>query len=395
MSNAIKSIRRFFAPTPIEPVSPGMYHYISPQNDPRNYRLHLRIEVDGGGILIVNASTVLHLNQTAAEYAYYFVQNRTADEVTQTMNRRYNVDPEQARSDYHHLTERILTLIEIPDLDPVTFLDFERQDPYSGEISAPYRMDCALTYQLPETAPPDAAPTKRVTRELDTQEWQRILDKAWEVGIPHVIFTGGEPTLRSDLVQLIAHAEKNGQVSGLLTDGNLLSDQEYFQELLQTGLDHLLIRLNPDYEQIWSIIENVLAEDIFLAVHITITPKNKSNIADTLLKLSELGVYAISLSAASDELDDDLEAARELVAEKDISLVWDLPVPYSTHNPIALEVVDEHPPAAAGRAWLYIEPDGDVLPAQGYNFVLGNVLENSWEQIWQSSRAIQKEPSKQ
>ena len=52
-----------------------MYHYQSPPDDPRNYRLHLRLEARRQRVLIVNAATVLHLNQTAAEYAYYLVQN--------------------------------------------------------------------------------------------------------------------------------------------------------------------------------------------------------------------------------------------------------------------------------------------------------------------------------
>jgi hypothetical protein len=73
MSSLIAPLRRMF--TPAQPIQAGIYHYQSPPDDPRNYRLHLRVEDDGTGILIVNASTVLHLNQTATEYAYYFVQN--------------------------------------------------------------------------------------------------------------------------------------------------------------------------------------------------------------------------------------------------------------------------------------------------------------------------------
>ena len=58
------------------------------------------------------------------------------------------------------------------------------------------------------------APVDRVKREMLTEEWQTILDKAWNAGIPHVIFTGGEPTLRPDLLQLIAYAEKLGRSAG-------------------------------------------------------------------------------------------------------------------------------------------------------------------------------------
>ena len=380
MSSFLKPIQRWFAP--IEPIEPGIYHYISPQDDPRNYRLHLRIENDGAGVLIINASTVLHLNETAAEYAYYFVNNLMSDEVAEKMSHRYQVGNDQALQDYHNLSERILTLVETPDLDPVTFLDFDRREPYSGNISAPYRIDCALTYNLPENAPAEAAPHKRVTRELSTAEWQQIIDKAWQVGIPHIIFTGGEPTMRGDLISLIAHAEKNGQVTGLLTDGLNLREGEYFETLSATGLDHIVIRLVIEDERVWDAISTAMDGDIFVAVHITITEGNRSAISTAINRLAALQVHAISLSASPDIDDTELEAARDMVAEADISLVWDIPVPYSTHNPVSLEVSVEHPPEGAGRAWLYIEPDGDVLPDQGQEKILGNVLENNWNEIW-------------
>jgi hypothetical protein len=37
-------------------------------------------------------------------------------------------------------------MIETPDLDPVSFLGIDRQEPYT-DLVAPYRMDCAITYQ--------------------------------------------------------------------------------------------------------------------------------------------------------------------------------------------------------------------------------------------------------
>src|SRR3990172_3743491 len=161
MASMIKPFSKLF--TPISTISPGVYHYISPQDDARNYRMHLRIEQDGHGVLIINAATVLHLNQTAAEYAYYFVNNIRADEVGRRVSQRYHVSSEQASQDYQDTTDRILTLIEMPDLDPVTFLDFERRSPYAGRISAPYRLDCALTYRLPADIEADLAPEERVT----------------------------------------------------------------------------------------------------------------------------------------------------------------------------------------------------------------------------------------
>ena len=380
MAKLTQSLRSFFSP--IQPIAPGMYHYIAPQNDPRNYRLHLRVEGDGNGILIVNASTVLHLNQTAAEYAYYFVHNTPAEQVAKKVAQRYRVDAEQAFADYRNLGERILTLVETPDLDPVTFLDFNRSTPYAGKLTAPYRLDCALTYRLPPDADPKLVPTKRVTRELNTAEWAQVMEKAWGAGIPHVVFTGGEPTLRDDLITLAEHAEYLGMVTGLLTDGLRLADGVYREKLLRTGLDHLLIVLQGENEAAWAALQGCLAEDIFTAVHLTLSESNKTGYAQTLKQLAELGVPAVSRTASASELDADLQTARDLAAGLGMELVWDLPVPYSAHNPVNLEVPDAELVEGAGQAWLYVEPDGDVLPAQGAEAVLGNFLKDPWEKIW-------------
>jgi hypothetical protein len=380
MTNILDSIRSIFQPN--ESIPPGLYSFYAPQDDPRNYRMHLRIDQDGSGILIVNASTVLHLNETAAEFAYYLVKNVPAEKVAMRMAERYRVEPERAFNDYRNLGERVLTLVEMPDLDPVTFLDFSRTTPYSGKLSAPYRLDCALTYRLPEGSDPSFAPSDRVTRELSTDEWKRVFDKAWQVGVPHVVFTGGEPTLRDDLLELSAYGEKLGMVTGLHTDGLRLAQPSYLIDLLQTGLDHLIILLQPEIDTVWRAIQNVVEEDIFTAVHLTLTPDNLDSYAGYLRRLAEIGVHAVSLTARSAEIYPQLEAARTLAAELNLELVWDLPVPYSTHNPVHLEVPEDELVEGAGRAWLYVEPDGDVLPAQGAEGVLGNILTDPWKNIW-------------
>jgi hypothetical protein len=54
------------------------------------------VEKNGQGVLIVNASTVLHLNETAAEFAYHIIQHTPENEVADVVSRRYNVSKEQA-----------------------------------------------------------------------------------------------------------------------------------------------------------------------------------------------------------------------------------------------------------------------------------------------------------
>jgi hypothetical protein len=381
MSSIIESVKHLF--TRAVPLPPGIYHYQAPPDAPIPYRLHLRIEPDGSGLLIVNASTILHLNQTAAEFAYHLVIQTPEEQVEHEIADRYRVSRDQARLDYKMLKDRIQTLISTKDLDPEMFLDFERTAPHTHKIYAPYRLDCAITYRLPEGAAINSlVPPKHINKELTTDQWCGIFDKAWGIGIPHMILTGGEPTLREDLPELIAHTETNGQVVGLLSDGLKLADPAYLKTLLQTGLDHLMLSLKPDDENSWNALTSVLSADLFVAVHHTLTLQNTVNTPQTLKRIASLGVKAVSLSASDPALHGSLIEFRNQAASLGLTLVWDLPVPYSAFNPVALETQLDDLPSGAGHSWLYIEPDGDVLPAQGVNQVLGNILKDPWETLW-------------
>ena len=378
--NIINRLANRFAK--VQPLAEGVYHKQDIQ-DGKPYRVHLRLKPDGSGIFILNASTVLQLNATAAEYAYHFIRGTEPDQAAKEIAARYRVSEDVARQDYRDFLDRIETLISTPDLDPVSFLDFERIAPHSADLTAPLRLDCALTYRLRPDSDAEYAPTKRVERELTTQEWRVILDRAWQAGIPHVTFTGGEATLREDLADLIAHAEKNGQVCGLLTDGLQLPDPEYLNLLFQTGLDHILFLLQPENEKSWAALEKVMSEDIFVTVHLTLNQNNIGNVERVLERLGTFQVASLSMTSSDASLGDTFDALRDKAAALGLTLRFDLPVPYSEYNPVVYEAAENAIPEGAGRAWLYVEPDGDVLPSQGHSDkVLGNLLRDDWKTIY-------------
>lgn len=366
----------------VQPLPAGTYH-MQATEDEKPYRLHLRLRADGSGLLILNASTVLQLNPTAAEYAFHFIKGTAPEEAAQQISKRYRVDKKIALADFSNFADQVHTLISTPDLDPASFLNFERAQPHSADSTL--RLDCALTYRLPPNTQANHSPVKRVERELTTEEWKVIIDKAWQAGIPHIIFTGGEATLREDLPALIAHTEKNGQVCGLLTDGLKFINKDYLETFLQTGLDHIMLILDPNEPLSWKAIETIVPQDIFLTVHFTLNKENVSEAKNILQKLADLAVENISLSASENDLLEELLKLQETANSLRLAIRWDLPVPYSLSHPVAIETVDDKVPAGAGKTWLYVEPDGDVLPAQGQaDKVLGNFLKDEWKNIYKN-----------
>ena len=240
--------------------------------------------------------------------------------------------------DYLDFIQRVETMLNTPDLDPVTYLEFAREEPYSKELSAPYRLDCALTYRLPEGENVHYAPVERVKKELSTEEWKTILSKAWEAGIPHVVFTGGEPTLREDLPALVAHTQAIGQVCGLLSGSLLLASADYLKTILDSGLDHLMFLLQPDREESWTALGKAMASDLSTTAHITLNREFAPRAGSILERLAQMEVRWLSLSASDPAGAEALTALRNRAAELGLSLQWDLPVPYSPANPISQEI---------------------------------------------------------
>lgn len=97
-----------------------------------------------------------------------------------------------------------------------------------------------LTHRCPLRCPYCSNPVElqRAGEELDTATWKRVLDEAAALGILQLHFSGGEPTARKDLPELVRHAAGLGLYSNLITSGVLL-DRASLAVLADAGLDHV------------------------------------------------------------------------------------------------------------------------------------------------------------
>lgn len=108
----------------------------------------------------------------------------------------------------------------------------------------PLSLLCELTYrcnlQCPYCYNPLALTAYR--DELTTQTWERVLREAAELGIVQAHFSGGEPTLRSDLAALVGAAAEAGIYTNLITQGTFLDDNS-LDRLIGAGLNHVQISI--------------------------------------------------------------------------------------------------------------------------------------------------------
>jgi radical SAM protein with 4Fe4S-binding SPASM domain len=393
---------------------PGLLHFDYQENGERS-RVHLRIDPDGSGLLLVNASRIMHLNPTAALMAYLILQKVPQEVALNDLTKVFDVAPDQLTNDYAQTTNQLHELIKPDGACPIHDLDLEITPPFSARPSAPYRMDLAITYRCNNECAHCYNARSRDYPELSTAMWHKILDKLWSIGIPHVVFTGGEPTLRSDLPELIAHAEQNGQITGINTNGRRFSDREYVENLVKAGLDHVQITLeshDPDihdamvdvrgaWKQTVAGIRNVLETPLYMMTNTTMLRTNSPTLSQTLHFLAGIGVPTVGLNAliysgrgltvnsglAETELPALLTLAREITTDHDQRLIWYTPTQYCNFDPMQLELGVKGCTAALYN--MCIEPNGDVIPCQSFYQSLGNILSARWSNIWNHDISIQ------
>jgi pyrroloquinoline quinone biosynthesis protein E len=97
-----------------------------------------------------------------------------------------------------------------------------------------------LTHRCPLQCPYCSNPLEleRAAGELETADWLRVLGEAADLGVLQVHFSGGEPTARRDLPELVARAAERQLYSNLITSGVLL-DERLLGALVEAGLDHV------------------------------------------------------------------------------------------------------------------------------------------------------------
>ena len=384
----------------------GVYHFQKQANG-NTSRLHLRVDPDGSGILLINANQVFHLNPSAALITFLHLRDIPEKDSIGILKKKFALDNQDIQEDVISTRLMIDQLIE-GESCPICDLDLNIDAPFSSTPSAPYRMDLAITYRCNNACAHCYNARPRNYPELTTDKWKLILDKLWSIGIPHIVFTGGEPTLREDLPILINYAEIIGQITGLNTNGRKLSDEGFTSRLVESGLDHIQITFESSDPEIhdemvchhggWSEtlkgLQNALKHHKYVMTNTTMLSTNVHTIPDTLLFLGDLGVKTVGLNAliysghgkvvgtglSESQLLPLLETAKMITESFGQKLIWYTPTQYCNFDPVQNNLGIKGCTAALYN--MCIEPNGDAIPCQSYYESLGNFLTKDWNLIW-------------
>ena len=397
-------------------VDPGLYSYRGKGNY-QGLSVQLRVEPNGEGVLAINANSVLYMNGTSTVHAYLFVKGFTVKEAVKAITRIYKVSNEHARKDYENFLYTVNTLAKTEKVDPISYLGVERKDPFSMPHSAPIRMDLALTFRCQNNCLHCYAGGPKESGELSTSDWKNIIKKIKEVAIFIVTFTGGEPTLRDDLPELLLYAQNNGLVTGLITNGRKLSDSKYVQSLADAGLDFVQITVESNlpevhdkmtctqgsWEETVQGLKNALSSNIYVSTNTTLTKLNVNGAIETMEYLWKIGVKNFScnsliysgrgvssheeLSLPIEKIKMTLTKLSEKAEELGMTFTWFTPTRYCELNPVNMGLGIKS--CSAALLNMCVASNGDVYPCQSYFKPVGNILRDSWKNIWENPLSVE------
>ena len=293
---------------------------------------------------------------------------------------------------------------------------------YAPEMTAPHRMDLMVSAMTRGGAWHcnqkclhcyAAGQPLSDTPELTTAQWKEILAKLRAANVPQVTFTGGEPTLRADLVELVEVAQ--WFVTRLNTNGRLLTP-ELCRRLYEASLDSVQVTLYSHdpavhnalvgaegFDDTVTGIKNAVAAGLSVSVNTPLCSLN-TDYAATVRFVHELGVRYVTCSGlipsgsaegaesqatrlTEEQLTDVLRRAVTVAEELEMEMDFTSPgwLKEETLRSMGLTLV---PSCGACLSNMAIAPDGGVIPCQSWlsSQPLGNMLTDDWDKIWQSQR---------
>jgi radical SAM protein with 4Fe4S-binding SPASM domain len=390
----------------------GLYTYPALRPDGSSMRIHLRIEKDGRGVMFIDVTEVIHLNKNSAFITKLALDGYSQSQITAIVKSNYS---SQHYSEIEQDVEKNVKMVEhflhhdggcyTCDTEGV----LEKAPLFSVDVNAPYKVDIAITYGCNnECAHCYNEPGRLTIPSLPKGEWFEIIDKLVELGVPHLILTGGEATLYPELPEIIKYADNKGMIVGLNSNGRYLASEKYMRTLADAGLNHVQITLGShlpevhnqtmgakSFSQTVAGIESAISSGIHVITNTTLMRSNMDHAEEIISFLHDLGIKTFAMNGmiysgggfdhptgiSEKEMIPLLGRVRDHAKKLGMKFLWYTPTEYCRLSPIELEIGAKR--CNAGEYSLCIEPNGDVLPCQSYYVSAGNILTDSWESIWQ------------
>ncbi|GGA81860.1 coenzyme PQQ synthesis protein E [Brucella endophytica] len=287
----------------------------------------------------------------------------------------------------------------------------------SDAILPPIAMLAELTHRCPLQCAYCSNPVAllKANREMPREQWLALFEEAADLGVLQVHLSGGEPTLRSDLPELIACLARRGVYTNLITAGVGIAEGR-IEAFAEAGLDHVQLSFQGAHPETTAKIGNhadahrkkietarrVRQAALPLTINAPIHRHNIHEVPDFIEMALELGAERLEIANVQyagwallnrDQLMPDREAVERevrIVEEAQARLTGIMTIDFVAPDYFAL-----YPKPCMGgwaRDAFVVTPDGTVLPCHAAQTIktlsFERFGERSLTEIWLDSPAF-------
>ncbi len=258
--------------------------------------------------------------------------------------------------------------------------------PLIMDIAVTYRCQCRCVHCCAEALRGSG------TTELKTEELKSLIDQAEQMGVMQVVFSGGEPLLRKDIVELVRYAHDAGMMIRLNTNSLLLNPQLVLN-LKKAGLDICAVSIDDAEPKVHDRLRGVpglhkkalsgigLLRKYGLFFNI-LTYASKRNVTAGLEKIiawaRQLGVLSVLIyfPVAVGRWEGAFDQALNAEERRKVRGLQDFTTVYM-ELPTAKTLCYTYE-----KSIFYVSAYGDITPCPVVPYSLGNIREQALEKIW-------------
>ncbi len=287
---------------------------------------------------------------------------------------------------------------------PIPSTPFDRM--ISAEMGAlltkrvPDQTSIGITMQCPNNCIHCGASDIAGGEELGRDEIESVIDQALDLGTYLISFDGGEPMMRKDLPQMVAHVDKERAIATSFTSGYGLSE-EMAHALKSAGMYAVRVSLDGAdalehdrmrgragaFDDAITGIKNALSAEMLVDMFVVVSPANIDSLDEFYSLACDLGVHELSIYeiiAVGRWMDHE----DEVITKNDVAKLTNFQKRINRHpdGPRVTAFPYFMGPdlfgCFAGRRWMHVTATGDVLPCAYTPLSFGNVREAPLGEIW-------------
>lgn len=307
-------------------------------------------------------------------------------------------------------TEKLQSVFKLVDID---YRDKIEKQGIPSSVSFELTYGCnemCLHCYNPGSSRTECVAKKVREDEMVLEDYISVLDQLAEMGVPKILFTGGDPFMKKDFIKILQYAHKKKFAVDIYTNGqSMFNHPQYYNDVLSCyphtiglslystdpSVHEKITRVQGSCQKTKTIAEKFSMDGVGMLIKCPIMRINKDSyraVYDYAISLNAVPEFEVNITSS---VEGDTYAVNNLRLNEEemTALLKDPIIPLSTERKNISRYMERPLDmgfCGAGIDGMNIKPNGEVSPCIALTAPCGNVKDQRIEDIWKNSETLKR-----